>query len=393
MRFNTPRPVRTRPNVLRLVPVLVLALLIGAGPASESAHAEGGKALDEYFAGRIVNMEKGRIKLRYDFSDVEQLKDFTDKAPWPVAQLKDHKMAIEGNRLMLSGNAAAKHKAIWRGAVTVTATVIPKSRQDIGGFMTPASLESDYLTFTLREVTFHRWDGSEGGQDSIIKFGEQWKEDEDEGFTGFRYMARKQPKEELVPGRPVKITFRLEKGKAYFTTPEDDLKAKELGNELKDFYVGLYVLAGKAWFDNVTIEGELDSRWMKEEDLEFRTVKPVLPMTGVDSETEELIPQHKAGKRRATAGLVRILMDPDRSDASYAAAVKALGSGPKRAIHQVVDLLYGPTPKVRRFGLEVLNELLGKSFGYKAKGSADERSKAIKKLYEALDKDPSLLAD
>ena len=143
--------------------------------------------------------------------------------------------------------------------------------------------------------------------------------------------------------------------------------------------------------DNIEIKGTLASDWMKREKVELRTSKPIGGPESdvVDEETQALIAKHKSGSSsKATRELLGMLKDPEAGKATHAAIVEALSTGPKKAAHNVVDLLYSTALPVREYGAEIIKALVGDDFGYKPKGKEKSRSEAIRKLLKELSSNP-----
>ena len=373
--------------------LLLLGLLAARPPAAEAA---GGKALDEYFKGKITAIEGKTITLRYDFRKKGQVADFYDRIPHRIKPRKGQGIKWFDSQLQVIGNAGARHKAEWMGNVLVTATFRPDMQKDFGGYLSPVSETEDFATFTFVETFFHAYDGSAGGTNSIIKFGAQWREgDSGEEYIGFRYVDRKPPKVKPKPGMAIRASFGLQKKKLVFILPERSMKGTDKGVRLKRFFVGFYAIKGRMLVDNVEITGQLATDWMKREGVELRTSHPIgsSASAGVDDETKALIEQHKAGKVKATQGLLAILKDESRNAAVHEAAVQAFCTGPKKRIRNVVDLLYDAQPQVRTYGITIIKHVIGQDFGYKPKSSEKSRGAAIRAMNKELKDNPGLLAD
>jgi len=153
--------------------------------------------------------------------------------------------------------------AAWKGDIRVSAKVTLSSTSDIGGLLSPDDEAHDFATFTLAEKYFHRWDKQRGGNHSIIKFGDQWKERFGGDFIGFRYVARRPPAKDMIEGRSIKLHFGLKRGKLFMEVGDQEIKGKDLGNKLKVHRPGFYVAKAHGFVDDVEITGKLDPDWMK----------------------------------------------------------------------------------------------------------------------------------
>jgi hypothetical protein len=373
---------------------LVLALCALVFVAAPAGAAGGAKALDEYFHGKVTALKGRTVTLRYDFRDKDQLQDFVDFVPFRIAARKEQGIRWYDSKLEIIGNAGARHKAAWSGPVTVTATFVPHLEKDFGGYLSPVSGTEDFATFTFVETYFHRFDGKAGGTNSIIKFGPQWKTTSGGGFTGFRYGPRKPPKEKIQVGKEMRASFGTDLHKLFFRPPDDELSGREMGKPLRHFFVGFYAINGRLLLDDVEIQGELDRAWLKRENVELRTVKPIeaVDTSGPDEATRALIQAHKkGGDAAATRKLLSILQDPNTGPAVRDAVLAALEVGPKKTAQYAVDLLYHADEHVRDMGIHIIKAHLGKDYGYRARSSEKRRRKAIQKLQADIEKHPDLL--
>lgn len=373
---------------------LLCALPVRFVPPLPAAEAADEKALDEYFKGKVTALEGDTVTLRYDFNQKDQVEDWFNRIPHRIKARKGQGLEWFDSKLSVIGNAGARHKAEWVGDVLVTATFIPDIEKDFGGYLSPVSETEDFATFTFVETFFHAYDNSAGGTNSIIKFGDQWREgDATEEYIGFRYVTRKPPKVDPAPGQPIRASFGIQKKKLIFTLPEYEMKGADKGKRLTRFFVGFYAIKGRVLLDNVEITGQLASDWMKRERVLLKTSKPI--GGGGDGElddaTQGFIKAHGEGESKATRELLAILKDESRSKDVHAAVVEALCTGPHKTVRSAIDLLYHPQAPVRAYGIQIIKAHLGKDYGYNAKGSEKSRGTAIRALNKALADNPGLL--
>jgi len=371
----------------------LLACVFGAGTALGGSDK---KALDEYFKGTVMELDGKTVTLRYDFRAPEQVADFEDQRPFNLPARKGQQMRWFDEQLEIVGNSAARHRAHWDGDVTVTVTFNVDAERDVGAFLMPDDGTNDYATFTLTETYFHKWDNNPGGLNSVIKFGDQWREgDATADFTGFRYISRKPPRTKLKSGDRIRVTFAVSRGKLTMTGPDFDLKGEDMGDKkLKRSQVGFYAINGRTLIDDVEIRGALAEDWMRRENLELRVAGSVGAGAGTGALSEEeqkLLQGHSGGDLAATRALLKILQDDSRAPEVREAVREALCTGPKKAVRPLVDLLYHEREPVRADAIRIVKVLIGKDFGYKPGASEAKRSAAIKKLNEELDKNPKLL--
>lgn len=377
------------PSIPLRLSCLGLLLLASSLPA----RADGdGRPLDQAFRGRIAAFDGKTITLVYDFSKKEQVGDWTEGLPFPIDQEPGQSIRWFDNQLEIQGNTGVRHIARWKGDVEIAFTVTPDGEKDIGAFLVPMPEEPDIATFTLCETYFHGWDGDPGGKHSIIKFGKQWRESgSTSDYTGFRYVARRPPADPITPGRKIRFTYGLKRGKLFLTLADFDLKGKDLGKRLKVFTPGFYTVGARALFDEVQIRGRLDAAWLREKGFELRVNGPLVPV-GVDSETASLIEAYAAGDVPA-AKVAAVLADTSKAEEAREAVVAALEAGPKKAVSAMLDLLYSGDVEVRAYGIRVVKGLLGKDYGFKPKGKEATRGAAIRKLTQDLRDNPELLED
>jgi hypothetical protein len=380
-----------------VVALLLLPLgVLSPAPSAARAADQDLKPLDRFFRGRITALDpKTRtVTIRYDFSKEEQLKDWPEGMPFPVERVQGQVVKWFDEMLEIQGSTGVRHIGAWKGDLLVKATIVPDAEKDMGGILHPADGAEDIATFTLLESYFHGWDGKSGGQNSIIKFGKQWREaGSTKDYIGFRYVAQRPPVTPLVVGRPVSLVFGLDKGRLVMTSGEAELKGKDLGKRLKETKPGFYTVAARMLVDDVEITGELAPDWLKEQGLGLTTETPIeTALAGVDPETRAAVEAYAKGGVPPTA-LLAVVKDGNRSDESRQAAADALAAGTKSSVPHVLDLLYDADLATRTRGIQVVKALLGKDYGYNPKASEAARSAAIRKINDDLKEHPELLQD
>lgn len=364
-------------------------------PASPAGTPAEGKPLDVYFKGQVTafNPKDKVLTLRYDFTKKEQVDDWKPGVPWPIAHEKDESMGWFDDKIEIKGSTGARHVAEWTGDLWVTATVTLDGDKDLGGFLNPADEGDSYATFTLGEAYFHAWDGKAGGQHSIIKFGRQYRDaGAPKDMIGFRYVVGRPPPSPIKAGDVVAFAFGIEKGKLGLTAGEVELRGSDMPKKFKDLRPGFYAIKGRLLVDNVTITGRLADEWVAAEKIALRTEKPLVDVGagGVDPTVQALVAGYAAGTA-AAGDLVKSLGEPGLGKGSREALAEALSAGPRKAVKDVLDLLYRPDVESRTYGAGIVKRLLGKDYGYPPKGSEEQRSEAIRRLNDDLKKNPSLL--
>jgi hypothetical protein len=348
--------------------------------------------LDVYFKGAVTGLDGPKVKLRYDFSTPEQMKDWVEGVPFDVLKDKGDAATISEGRLGVRGSTGARHAAEWEGDVRVTCRLIPDGTKDFGSYLSTADSKTDYVTFSIGETFFHAWDGKAGGDTGMMKFGAQFSDFKTGGYTGFRYMAARMPKEPTKAGKPIAFAFGRKGGNALLVADDIDLDAFEPGNKMRHVFVGFYAIKSAVAVDDVTIEGTLAARWLKEKRVALKTEKPIVVevAAAVDPAVTAAVASYKAGKDSPTK-LVDLVKDLARTDADRKAAADALKTGPRSAVNAVVDLLYNPEEKIRAIGIDVVKGLIGKTYGFEPKSGEKARSAAIKRMRKDLEDHPELL--
>lgn len=163
-------------------PFLALALLLALLPVAPLAADEAaGRPIDAFFRGKVTAYEKGKLTLRYDFAEKTQMEDWYEALPFPIRRVDDQAVEWLDESLEVRGSTGVRHIAQWKGDLEVRCKIVPETERDLGGMITPANDTEDFATFTLVEKYFHKWDGQDGGQHSILKFGKQFRK---RGFGG-----------------------------------------------------------------------------------------------------------------------------------------------------------------------------------------------------------------
>ncbi len=368
-------------------------LAAGTGSGLASAAEPVGVALDAYFKGAVIGLDGTKVRLRYDFSSPEQMKDWVVGVPWPIAKDSGDSAGIAEGRLAVRGSQGAHHAAEWEGDVTVTCRLIPDGVKDIGAYMATPESSTDYVSYTLVETYFHSWDNKAGGETGMMKFGKQYSAFSGGGYTGFRYLGMRMLENPPAAGKPIAFSFGRKGGSVWMTADDLKLDSVEPGNRMRQVWPGFYAVKSAVLLDDVVIEGTLAPRWLDAKKVALKTDKPISPETAaaaVDPSVTAAIEGYRAGKE-SPAKLVDVVKDASRADADRDAAAKALAGGPHRALSVVVDLLYNPDVKAREWGIEVVKAMTKKTYGYDPKAGEKSRSAAIQRLQKDLQEHPDLL--
>jgi hypothetical protein len=362
-------------------------------PAAPAPPGDAPQALDEAFHGAVIGLKGTTVRLRYDFSDPAQAKDWTETVPWPIAKDAGDKIAVSDGRLSVRGSVGAQHVAEWEGDVSLTFRLIPDGVKDIGGFLDDPDTNDDYATFSIGETYFHNWDAKTGGDTGMMKFGKQWGS---KGFPiGFRYMTQRRPPTDPVPGKPIAFAFGRKGGKDFLNMDDLSMEAAEPGNRMKLVTPGLYAIKSSMTVDDLVIEGTLAPSWLEKHRVALRTVKPI-PVdapaaTPIDPAVQAMIAAYQKGGTASPTELVGVVCDAARSDGDRQAAAAALKAGPHRALPAFADVLGNADASIRAVGLDLVKSMTGKTYGYEPRAGEKARREAVQRFLKDLDDHPDLL--
>ena len=367
---------------------------VGARADGPAPAAGGPQALDAFFKGAVVGLSGTKVRLRYDFSDAAQMKDWTEGVPWPIAHDAGDGISVSEGRLSVRGSTGATHVAEWDGDLAITFKLIPDGTKDIGGFLDDPDTPTDYAIFTIAETYFHGWDNKPGGDTGMSKFGKQWATAKG-ASAGFRYMTYRRLAQEPTPGRAIAFAFGRKGGKDFLTVDDLDIESTEPGNRMKLVLPGFYAIKSSMSVDDVVLEGTLAPRWLEAKKVALRTDKPIPADAGgaavaLDTAVQAMLDAYQQGKESPTS-LVKVVGDSARSDAERDAAAAALKAGPRRALPAVIDLLYAADSGVRGQGIDIVKAMTGKNYGFDPKASEKVRGAAIQRLQKEIQDHPELL--
>jgi hypothetical protein len=348
--------------------------------------------LDKFFQGAVIGLEGTKVRLRYDFSDAAQMKDWSEGVPWNVPKSGGDGIALAEGRLAVRGSTGARHLAEWEGDVIVTCRLVPDGVKDIGGFLSTPDSTTDYVSFSIAETYFHAWDNHAGGDSGMMKFGKQFSDFQKGGYVGFRYLDFRRPTTDPQPGRPIAWSHGRKGGSVVMSMDDLKLDSVEPGNRMKVVQIGFYAIKSSMAVDDVVVEGTLAPRFLAARKIALKTAKPIVAevASGVDPAVKALAETYAAGKESATK-LVSVVGDAARADGDRSFAVQALKAGPRKALPAVVDLLYSADVKARAYGIEIVKAMTGKTYGYDPKAGEKSRAAAVRKLNEEIASNPGLL--
>ena len=373
--------------------LLLLALCaVLAGPGVDAVTAAEAVPLDKYFQGDIVGLEGRKVRLRYDFSDAAQMKDWAEGVPWNVPRSAGDGISLAEGRLSVRGSTGARHVAEWEGDLTVTCRLVPDGVKDIGGFLSTPDSTTDYVAFSIAETYFHEWDNHAGGDSGMMKFGKQFSDFQKGGYVGFRYLDFRRPTVDPQPGRPIAWTHGRKANNVLMAMDDLELDSVEPGNKMKIVQAGFYAIKSSMAVDEVVFEGTLAPRFVEAKKISLTTSGPLkaAAASGIDPAVKSLVDAYAAAKESATK-LVSVIGDAARADADRAFAVQAVKTGPRKALPAVVDLLYSADVKARAYGIEIVKAMTGKNYGYEPKASEKARATAVRRLNEDIAAHPELL--
>jgi hypothetical protein len=159
------------------------------------------------------------------------------------------------------------------------------------------------------------------------------------------------------------------------------LEGADIGIRLPKIQVALYVLGARASWTSLRIEGDLDAKWLLENDIAHDpTAKPPEPEPDEPAadEPDEPTPGDPFAQVREWLAVIKDV----RADIAKReeAAQHIIDRERICDVPQIVmaGLLYSGDETTRELGIRILKEVTGKNLGYSARADIDRRKAAIK---------------
>lgn len=220
--------------------------------------------LDRHFKGEIVEFGKGRIRLRWDWSQEEQLDDFETFVP--VRASLDGGFEWSEGALTGRGTGGLRLRFGLESDFSVRVAGNLLDPHDLGIVLAKPDASDETVLCLVQDRFFTQWDAAAGNTNMINKLG--GIPPEAPGRVEFRYVDR-QPKPAMARGADVRLEvvrkarrteFRITPGKGETVTLAGD-------DPTPSFPVlspGLYTSGGSATFGQLEIEGLISKDWCVE---------------------------------------------------------------------------------------------------------------------------------
>lgn len=370
---------------MRAVAVLLFLGILAAGAARGE---EPLRPLDEVLKGRFLSLDGDRVRIRYDFSNPEEMKDFHSRKPFRAAG--DLAMTHEDKAVRLKGTGSFAHRAYFADEVAIEFELRPWKDRDLGVVVMEHQESDQFVLYSLNDLHFQKFDGRKTPGHMITRFG--IRDDSDaKGDHAFRYIARG----EDPPIRKFE-TLRVKAEKKgvddSMTIGDKTYAGLEMGRKLLDLHVGIYMVESEALVDAVIVSGRLSPRWIEENRVELKLSKPVGTEDAgsqADRTAREKLAKFSAGGA-APKELLDVVADPDVDrKIREEAAQLVIDSGDKSVAPFLVPLLYSTDLVVRDLGNDLVQKIVGRTFGYNPKADEEKRSAAIQKILKHIQQNAS----
>lgn len=388
---------------LRFGGAVVLALAALAAAVAPQAAAEderpdkgetGLVPVTEFFKGEVTRLtKKGEISILYDFEDPEQLTDFETSLPFRAIPTVE--AALDRGQLRVKGTGSFRHRAVFEGLVGADGTFTPRQPRDFGYAVTEERESEVFTLYCVQDRYFGLGDGVNHPQNMIIKFIPRDPKVNRDGYQDWRYCGSRGQKPEIQRNQPFRVKIEREGIESRMWMLDWKSQGREAGRDLSSQMVAIYTYDSDVQVDDLVISGRLSPAFVQRHRIDM-SVEIGEPEEAAEPETPEIDPAQAEKVRELLAAyplqtsapdLAKLIRDvtvpvPLREEAVERA--KAVGA--KKLVPFVVQGLYAEDEESRRLSIDVVDALVGKTFGYRADAPEAKRSKAIASLNAYLQK-------
>jgi len=377
-----------------LLPVLLLAGLAAGGdggttaePKKEPPRAK--QALNKVFRGRILKIKKNTVTIYYDFEDQDQLKDFEDARPPRLLDAGQNKVGIEGGRLVLDGSSAIRHRMEGQGKLKAHFYLRVGKQWNVGTVFTEPVLSDFYVVLNLFDGRFY-------GNSGLILAACGLHEDEgaddiSSGLVNWRDIFKSDVRKKAPVGEDVEVEVWKDGWTEFCRVADVEGKGSSKGKckQMDTYQVGFWVHNSRATIDDLTIVVQLTDEFLDlnnlraDIDVDWEETPTTGPLAGVG----EVPPRVRAQADAFAEGkgdpreIIRAMLSPSLPDRArdILSGLLVARKDPK-LVPLLIDGLYSEDKTSRRYAIDAIKSIVGKSFGYSPTASEKERSKAIQKL-------------
>jgi len=369
----------------RRISVLLLVLLGIAAPCV--AAPMGSRSIKEVLHGRVEWLKGRRVAVTYDFSSQLQLLDFEGANPFNA--LAKGAWRVEEGKLVVAGSGAFRWKPSMDANVDVTVTVAAKDGRDAGVVLVESNMTNRCVVFAIADTFFSKKDRGARPRAHMINCCGVPERGADKE-TVFRYVKRLW--EPVVkPGQAVELKVAKRGDMNRMELLGAKLEGRDVGIRIPKIRVALYVLESKASFTSLRIEGDLDSKWLLENDILHDPTEADRPAPdepeddgGEDEPAEDPFLRVR--------GWIETIKDASAAREEREKAAEALIKRKRVCDVPIVimaGLLYSSDAVARELGIKVLKGITGKSLGYDPSADAGKRKSSIAKWWTWIRKNRS----
>ena len=359
--------------------VAILVLLFGAIASSEAAPV-GSRSIKEVLHGRVEWLKGRRVAVTYDFQSELQLLDFESVNPFTAPARGEWR--VEDGKLVMAGSGAFRWKPALDADVTVKFTATPKDGRDTGVVLVEPAMTNRCVVFAIADTFFSNKDvGARPHAHMINCCGVPERGSDRENV--FRYVDRTWTPE-IVPGQEVTVEIEKRGDRNRMTMKDAVLEGTDVGIRLPKIQVALYVLTAKASWTSLRIEGDLDARWLLDNDVAHDpTAKRSDPEAAEPAaeEPEGPPPGDPFGQVKAWLEVIKNLradIKDREASAERIIARKRICDVPYVVMS---GLLYSGDQTSRDLGIRILKGITGKNLGFSAKLDAARRKTSLRKWW------------
>jgi len=373
-------------SLLALVGLGALPAAAGDAPGGTAPSPRAAKRpLNRAFHGKILEMEKHRVRIFYDFEDPLQLKDFEDARPPRLLDAGQNRARIEGGHLILEGSTSIRHTMEGTGLLSARFTVRVEELRNVGAVFTEPILSDFYVVYNLFDYRFNR-----SGYMHIAACGlheDEGAQDLSTGMVNFRDIFNRDIRRKVEAGHDLDVEVAKEEWKEFFRVNDVKGKGSSKGKtrEMKSYQFGLFVHESKARFDDLTLTVELTDDYLELNNLDL--VLAPAPLSGVPGVPPEVPRTLEAYLADPDSGerVVALLGRVDISREVRQQVAEFLGEGRDRTLLPfLMEKLRSTNATTRALALRAVTLIAGKTFGFDPEGGEAERARALREMEGAL---------
>jgi hypothetical protein len=365
--------------------LLLLAVLASAVSAEPRRPEIGDIPLDRFLRGDIQSMKGRTIRVRYDFEEPEQALDF--RYHRPVRHERSGSFDVVDGQLRAIGVGGFFFNVeLEPDSVVVTAKAKLAYPDNMGLCVIDPRTPGRSTLFILKETFFSPRDNQTLGENVIVEHGSV--PSAIPGHIEYRWVARL-GKPELAENDEIVLKMVHGERRCAFGIGEEELKGAHVGSRLQVAMAGILANGGRAYVDEVTIEGTIREDWLAlrrvamflEKDLE----NPANRLKRADRKVLALLRRYEAGKVELAEAL-EALANPKGlvflREQLAAAIIK--GGKAAAALDGLVPLLASTDRAARTFAARILAVAVDIDFGYVADASESSRTEAVGRITDYL---------